>query len=195
MSESEGDAEAWRSMKRVMVSYFLASNLQSQNSQYAMYTMLDLVQELAASPRTQARMHHSFVVNLSGNIGSGIFYDKFCEICVRSIKTCLRNCHGRVDNLLVEKMLNGLSVITSVCEHDRNSLLKGKTGKEKSHDFVGNNVRGVLEELVMEQDPFNRERVGQTYYQKPRGSPYAGLVESDLTRFLLRMSEVYRKKY
>ena len=56
-----------------MVPYFLASNLNRQNSKYAQFTLLDLAVELSASPRTQMRMKHAMVINISGRRGGGLF--------------------------------------------------------------------------------------------------------------------------
>ena len=89
-----------------MVPYFLASNLNRQDSKYAQFTLLDLVVELSASPRTQMRMKHAMVINISGRKGGGLFLDKWCEHCVRKIKNCLKGCSGKVDDLLIRVVQN-----------------------------------------------------------------------------------------
>ena len=196
MVEAEGDAEGWLTVRRLMVSYFLAHNLNKQDQKYAMFTMFDLVVEQAASPRTQARMKNSTSINVSGTRGGGLFLDKWCEHNVRKVKTCLRSCHGKIDDLLLDKMLSGLSVVSSICDHHRESVMREKVGKEGSHDFVGDRVKHILEEQVANADPFNREReVQHKFHKKPRSSPYTGMMESYLQRFVDRMQTIYNQKY
>ena len=179
-----------------MVPYFIAHNLKKQDQKYAMFTMLDLVVELSASPRTQARMKYNMVMNVSGCKGGGLFYDKWCEHCVRKVKTCLRACHGKVDDLILEKMLSGIAVMSAVCEHCKACMMRDKVGKEASHDFVGERVRHILEEQVAKEDPFKRERERQhKYHEKPRGSAYSNMEETYLERHLDRMLGIYDQKY
>ena len=180
-----------------MVPYFLASNLAAQNSKYASWTLMDIVVELSASPRTQARMAETMVANPSGTRGGGIFHDKLCEHAVRSIKTSLRKCHGGLDDLLLEKMLGGLSLINQVCEHDRASMLQDKAGKCHSHNFMGQSVRDILEEHVGHTDPFNKLREPCPAFLNPaRSSPYTGLEETQgLVRFMNRAAISYDEKY
>ena len=47
--EAEGDAEGLRALRRVMVSYFLASKPSRLDSKYAAFTLIDLVVELSES--------------------------------------------------------------------------------------------------------------------------------------------------
>ena len=196
MVEAEGDAEGWMTVRRLMVSYFLAHNLNKQDQKYAMFTMFDLVVEQSASPRTQARMKYYMSINVSGTRGGGLFMDKWCEHCVRKVKTCLRSCHGKIDDLLLEKMLSGLAVVSSICEHHREPVMREKVGKEGSHDFVGDSVKHILEEQVDKADPFNREReVQHQFHDKPRSSPYTGMMESYLQRFVDRMQTIHNQKY
>ena len=93
-----------------------------------------------------------------------------------------------MDNLLLEKILSGLSVMSGVCEHGKACAMRDRVSKESSHDFVGDRVRQVLEEQVASFDPFNRERQkNHKYREKPRGSPYMGTRETELDRYLKRM--------
>ena len=49
---------------------------------------------------------------------------------------------------------------------------------------------------VTESDPFNRQRSTRFEFRdKPRGSPYAGLKERELERFLARKAKEYERKY
>ena len=194
--EAEGDAEGLRALRRVMVGYFLAQKPERQDSKYASFTMIDLVVELAASERTRRRMDLYVVVNPSGTAGGGLFRDKFEEHCVRAVKDCLRSSHGGIDDIKLEKEVGGLSVLASIQQHGRSSVLRGKIGKEHSKDLVGDTVREMMEENVAKHDPFNRNReLKHTFVDKPKSGPYQGLTESDLERFIIRKKKEYSIKY
>ena len=178
-----------------MVLYFLAKT-KIQDSKYAVWTLLDVVVEMAASERTKARMKHHMVANMSGTSTGGMFFDKVCETRVRQVKGGLRSCHGRADDLLLQKTIQGMTVIGGVADHDKESTLQGKHGKEDSHDLVGEKARSDIEFHVCHTDPFNLKRVRQyNYLDKPRPSPYTGLVEADMVRFVERAAESYSEKY
>ena len=194
--EEEGDAEGLRALRRVMVCYFLASKPERQDSKYASFTLIDLVVELAESERTRERMNLYVTVNPSGTVGGGLFRDKFNEHCVRAVKDCLRNTHGGVDDIKLEKEIGSLSVLTTIQQHSRCSVLRGKVGKEHSKDLVGDKVREQIEESVAKFDPFNRHRdVHHIYLDKSKGSPFKGLTEEDLERFITRKKKEYDMKY
>ena len=194
--EEEGDAEGLRALRRIMVGYFLAKRPERQDSKYAAFSMIDLVVELAASERTRKRMDLYVVINPSGTRGGGLFRDKFQEHCVRAVKGCLKSTHGGIDDIKLEKEVGGLSVLTEMVQHNRRSVLRSRVGKEHSKDLVGDTVRDQLEENVAKFDPFNRERkVEQTFFDKSKGSPFVGLTEPDLERFILRKMKEYDSKY
>lgn len=90
-------------------------------------------------------------------------------------------------SLPLEKEIGSLSVLTAVQQHSRSSVLRGKVGKEHSKDLVGDKVRVQIEESVAKFDPFNRQReVQHSFLDKSKGSPFKGLTEVDLERFILR---------
>ena len=108
----------------------------------------------------------------------------------------LRKSHGGLDNLLLEKKLGGLSIINHVCEHDRASMLQDKAGKCPSHDFMGQSARDIIEEHVGHMDPFSKQRETSPAFLEPtRTSPYTGLEEEGLVRFLDRAANSYEQKY
>ena len=179
-----------------MVGYFLAQKPYRQDSKYASFTMIDLVVELAESERTRRRMDLYVVINPSGTAGGGLFRDKFEEHCIRTVKDCLRNSHGGIDDIKLEKEIGGLSVLSSIQQHSRSSVLRGKMGKEHSKDLIGGTVREMLEENVAKHDPFNRGReVQHSYVDKPKAGPFQGLTEPDLERFISRKKKEYNTKY
>ena len=193
--EEEGDAEGLRALRRVMVSYFLAKSTK-QDSKYAYFTLIDLVVELVCSERTRRRMDLYVVINPSGTAAGGLFRDKFEEHCIRTVKTCLRSTHGGIDDVKLEKEIGGLSVLSGVLQHNRSSVLRNKEGKEHSKDMVGDKVRELLDENVQKYDPFNRNReVQHSFVDKSKGSPYHGLTEPDLERFIVRKKKEYNNKY
>ena len=135
-------------------------------------------------------------INPSGTAGGGLFRDKFEEHCIRAVKDCLRNTHGGLDDIKLEKEIGGLSVLTTIQQHSRSSVLRGKEGKQHSKDLVGDPARELIEENVSRYDAFNRDReVQHTFVDKSRGSPFKGITEEDLERFIKRKKKEYSTKY
>ena len=186
--EEEGDAVGLLALERLMVPYFLGSNLKSQNVKYADFTIFDVVKVLSSSPRTRQRMAESSVVNVSGTSGGGLFWDKVNEHVVRMVKGCLKRQHGNaLDDILVEKDVGAMSVLATIARHNEQSLLRGRIGKEHSHDYVGDSARGILAQQMTKLDPFNRSSRGQvTFRMKVRGDPYKGLKKTEVERFMKR---------
>ena len=195
MSEHEADYLAWRGLRRTMVLYFLGSSLQSQGLKYPYSTLMDILVEDSCSERTKARFRNQAVVNLTGRRGDGMFHDKICETCVRAAKTCMRGCHGRLDALLVEKLMSGVSVMEKMCSHNRDSLGMFGAGVEGSHDHVGDHVRQILEERVANANPFGQRVQNIEYAERVRGSPHHKLKLSEVERFLAKVKKSYYEKY
>ena len=212
LCEQEGDGEGLLAVERLMVSYFLASNLRSQNSKYADFTLFDLVLLLSSSERTRQRYMDNATINPSGTRGGGMFWDKYCEvgfldnsliptssvqIVVRSIKECLRRQHGGLDDILIEKDIGGLSVLSSLNQHQRMSLLIGKIGKERSQDLVKEPARSILKEQITKLDPFCRSRIEEpvVFVQQVRCNPYQDFKVEMLERHLARKSGEWDMKH
>ena len=193
--EEEGDAEGLRSLRRVMVAYFLAKKPERLDSKYAAFTMIDLAVELSASERTRKRMDLYVTINPSGTAGGGLFRDKYEEHCVRAVKNCLRSTHGGLDDIRLEKEIGGLSVITEIVQHHRSSVLRGRLGKEHSKDMVGEDVRAQLEGYAAKYDPFNRNRSTQySFLDKPKGGPFSGLTVEQLVKFIESKKREFKLK-
>ena len=193
--ESEGDAEGLRALRRIMVGYFLAEKPGSLLSKYAAFTMVDLVVELSASPRTRKRMDLYVTVNPSGTAGGGLFRDKFQEHCIRAVKKHLKGTHGGIDDIKLEKEIGGLSVTTEIVQHHRSSVLRGRFGKEHSNDMVGSEIREQLEENAAKYNPFDRNR--KTKYQfhdKPKDELFQGVTVELLEKFINGRKREYNLK-
>ena len=196
LCEAVGDSEGLRALERLMITYFLAGNIQSQNCKYADYTLFDLVVFLSSSPRTQQRMEENIVINPSGTPEGGMFWDKWCEVVVRSVKNCLRRQHRGMDDISLEKDIGGLSVSAALKHHSRLSLQRGTLGKEHSHDYVKEEARMIIKEEVMKLDPFSRDREEPVvFFDKPRGSLYSGLTGAEVERFLMRKKKEFALKH
>ena len=194
--EAEGDADGLRTLRRIMVLYFLAHKPHRLDSKYASFTLNDLVVEMSESERTRRRMDLYVTINPSGTAGGGLFRDKYQEHCIRAVKTVLKKTHGAVDDLKLEKEVGGLSVITNIVDHNRRSSLRGRIGKEHSKDLVGDSVREVLEENVAKFDPFNRARKTQhVFVDKPCRGLYDGLNEAIVDRFIANKRREFKLKY
>ena len=161
----------------------------------ASFTVIDLVVELSESIRTKQRMDLYVVVNPSGTRGGGLFRDKYEEHCIKYVKDALRKTHGWLDDIKLEKEVGGLSVISSIIEHDRNCALRGKLGKEHAKDMVGPEVREQLEENVAKYNPFDRKREKVKFKDKPFGGPFNGLAVESIERFIDSKKREYIQKY
>ena len=193
--EAEEDSEGLRALRRVMIPYFLAKKVNRLDSKYASFTLIDLAVELSASERTRKRMDLYVVINPSGTPGGGLFRDKHEEQCIRGVKTVLRNTHGLIDDLKLEKEIGGLSVITELMQHNRRSVLRGRIGKEHSKDLVGQDIKDQLEESVAKYNPFCRDRkMKHTFYDKVSGGPFYGLTEDMLTKFIESKKKEFNMK-
>ena len=191
--EKARDADGWLALQMTLVTAFLANNLRSQSSKYAASLLFNVLLFLKASPRTQVRMKRHMVVHKAGS--SPVFMDKFCEWCVRKVKMMYKGTHGRVDSLLLEKELGALNLLATVCDHDAESMLRKET-KSGTQDYLKDSGRFIVEEQVMESDPFNRQReIKYLFRDPPRGSPYTGMKECELERFLARKKKEFAKKY
>lgn len=121
---------------------------------------------------------------------------KVCEHSVRMVKGALRKQHGNaLDDILIEKEIGGMTVLASIARHHEFSLMKGKKGKQHSHDYVGESARTILADQISKLDPFNRtSREPVTFRQKVRGDPYKGLVKAEVERFVKRKSDGWATK-
>ena len=193
--EEEEDAEGLRALRRTMVPYFLAKSPGKQMSKYASFTMTDLIVELSASERTKKRMDLYVAINPSGVAGGGLFRDKHEEHSVQKVKRCLKNTHGGIDDIKLEKEIGALTVISDITQHDKRSLLRGKIGKEHSRDMIGMEVRNQIEENVAKVDPFCRTRDARyDFYDKSRGGVYAGVTEEALVKFIESRKKEFKLK-
>ena len=104
--------------------------------------------------------------------------------------------HGGVDDIKLEKEIGGLTVINNIVEHNRNSCLRGRVGKQHSKDMIGTEVRQQLEENVAKYDPFNQSRsVKYEFQDKPCKGPFKGLTLDALERFIETKKREYMLKY
>lgn len=135
-------------------------------------------------------------INPSGTAGGGLFRDKHQEHTIRAVKGCLRGKHGGIDDIMLEKEIGGLSVITEILQHNRRSVLRGKVGKEHSKDMVGEEVKDQLEETVALHDPFNRNReVQYVFSDKFRDGAFKGLTVNSLEKFIASKKREYKLKF
>ena len=134
--------------------------------------------------------------NPSGTAGGGLFRDKYQEHTIRAVKGGLRGKHGGIDDIMLEKEVGGLSVITEIVQHNRRSVLKGKIGKEHSKDMVGEEVKAQLEETVAKHDPFNRDReVKYSFHDKFKNGAFSGLTVDSLEMFIASKKREFKLKF
>ena len=191
--ESEGDALGLRSLRIVMISYFLNRKQDKQDSKYAFALLLDLVQELGASERTRARMENTVVINTSGRPGDGKHRDMVNEHIVGETKRAIKGMHCNLKDLNVTKTISSLSIVNQVTAHDMKSMLSEGSGSHSSHDLIGDDRRQVIAEKVAKIDPFNKNRTKVEFYDKSRGSAFSGLNMEKVDRFLIRNKKNFKR--
>ena len=106
-----------------------------------------------------------------------------------------KSTHGGIDDIKLEKEIGGLSVLTEIVQHNRNSVLRGKVGKEHSHDLVGIEVRELLEENAAKFNPFNKSRkTCYVFNDKPKKGLFDGLTIEHLEKFIKGRKREYNLK-
>ena len=148
------------------------------------------------SPRTQERMENLVCCNLSGLPGGGLFRDKVIEICVRKVKTRLRNLHMSLNDKILDKSISSLSTINKIVDHDMRSMLTGETGMQSSYDHIGDDAREYMKEKIEELDPFNLSRSPISLYDKSKGlSPFTGMTSGRIEQFVKRNKTNYKRNH
>ena len=194
----ENDALGLRALRRIMGIYFLNKG-PTQSSSYARFVLTDLVVEASASERSRTRMDHLVTVNPTGSRGGGMFRDMFNEVMVRLVKEALKRQHSILKDLQVKTLVTSLSVMTSLHQFNLDSRLCAPIKKTDSYDTVGEERGQLMEELVNGCDPFNLDRDKVTFVEKSSrsllGSPFAGVEEKDVKRFVNRVKTKFMLLY
>ena len=193
--ESEQDATGLRALKTTMVTYFLNRKQDRQDSKYAIALFFDLVLELSASERTRTRMENTVCINTSGNPGEGKHRDMVNEHIVRQTKGAIKGMHSNLKDLNVDKTISSLSILNQISEHDLNSMLLSSSGNTSSHDLIGDDRREIMAEEIAKINPFNLDRDKITFYDKSMGSPFTGLTEEKVKKFVDRNKKNFVRKF
>ena len=70
-----------------------------------------------------------------------------------------------------------------------------RSGSTTSHDYIGDDNRAVMSEEVHKVDPFNTKRVKVKFYDKSMGSPFAGLTQEKVDKFVKRNKKNFERKF
>ena len=186
------DGFGLRALRMNLIPYYL-NRKKVQDSKYAMGLLFDLVMELSASTRTRARMDMMVCVNKNGKPGQGIFRDKANEHLVKEAKTSMSSLQGNLKDLILEKNISSMSIINQVTAHDKHSMLDSTSGGS-SYDYIGQERRDVFDKEIRSVNPFSSDRDKVTFYDKSKGSPFSGMDLPNLSRFVDRNRNRFRKQ-
>ena len=193
--EEESDAFGLRAFRISMIIYFLNRKQEIQDSKYAYSLLLDLIQELNSSERTQKRMDNIVCVNVKGNPGEGIHRDKKNEHFVKEVKTALKGTHTNLKDLIVDKTVTSLSVINTITGHDMESMQCSSYSSRTSYDYIGDEKRKIIREEISKINPFSKSRPKVDLYEKRSGSPFSGMTLEKVDRFVDRNCANYKRKF
>ena len=193
--EEESDAVGLRSFRISMILYFLNRKQDVQDSKYAYSLLLDLVLELSASERTRQRMDNLVCVNVKGKPGEGIHRDKKCEHFVKEVKNALKGTHSNLKDLTVDKTVTSLSVINRITTHDLESMLSNSLSSNTSYDYIGEEKKKIMADKISEINPFSKNRMKFDFYDKSRGSPFAGMSIVKIDKFVVRNCGHFKRRF
>ena len=192
--EEECDALGLRAFRISIIVYFLNRKQHVQDSKYAYSLLLDLIQELKASEKTKQRMDNLVCINVTGKPGEGIHRDKKCEHYVREVKNALKGTHSSLKDITVDKAVSSISVINQIASHDIESMLCSSLSSTTTYDYIGEERRKVMSEKVKEIDPFSQTRDKIDFFDKPKGTPFAGMTLEKIKSFLDRNKTNYKRR-
>ena len=190
--EHEGDGVGLRALRTVMIPYFL-NRREKQTSKYAPMLLLNKVYFMGASPRTQARIDLLACVNPTGEVGRNLARDEYNEHKVRGTKECLRGLHSQLTDINVSKSMLGSNVLSQIETHDKESMLVQQSGGRSSHRYFNDDQRSIIKQEIQRIKPFEKQREKNQYYDKSKGSVFAGLAESNIKRFVERNKRLFSR--
>ena len=114
------------------------------------------------------------------------FRDKHCEHEVKRSKNGLRPIRSSFRDLVIEKALGSLSILTKIHTHDLDSMMRSGGSSQSSYDYVGETNREKIRENVKSSDPFSTSSAG---------SVFAGLTRAKLTFFIETNKKNFIKQY
>ena len=183
--EHEGDGVGLRSLRTVMIPYFLNRKAEVQDSKYAPRLLFNRIWFLKASKRTQARIDHLACCNPSGKPGHSIARDQENEHKVKNTKEILRNMHAQLRDIPVEKTVLGSNIIEIIDGHDKEAMLMKGEGGKTAYRYLSEAEKDKVNDEIEKLKPFDYDREKIEYYDKTRGV-FSGLTMEKIERFLER---------
>ena len=95
----------------------------------------------------------------------------------------------------VDKTISSLSIVNQITSHDLKSMLYNSSGSNSSHDYIGDDRRAIIAEEIAKIDPFSTKRDKVAFYDKSKGSPYAGLSKQKVEMFVERNKNNFLRKF
>ena len=86
-----------------------------------------------------------------------------------------------------------LSIVNKVASHDKESMLQPSLDGHSCHDYIGDERRSIIATKIEAANPFSTHRKKVEFYDKSKGSPFFGLSEENVERFVDRNKKLYCK--
>ena len=101
-----------------------------------------------------------------------------------------------LDDADVVKAVGAISVETKLVEYHRLSTGMGAKVKQHAHDMIGEERVRVMMDRIEESDPFSSTRKKVVdFVVTPKGSPFSGMDEDQLGRFITRQLANYKRNF
>ena len=95
----------------------------------------------------------------------------------------------------MDKAVSSLSVVNSITNHDLESMLCTSYSSTTSYDYIGEEKRRIIAEEVSRVNPFSKNREKITFYEKSSGSPFAGMTNEKIDKFLKRNCANFKRRF
>ena len=97
--------------------------------------------------------------------------------------------------MTVDKTVTSLSVINSITNHDLESMLSNSYSSSSSYDYIGEEKRKIMAEEIARINPFCKDRTPISLFDRSKGSPFSGMTDDKLDRFLKRNCTNFKRKF
>ena len=124
------------------------------------------------------------------------FSDKFIENVNHIVKEKMKSQSRGLDDVDVVKAVGAISVETNLVQYHKLSIGMQAKAKQHAHDMIGEDRVQVMMERIEESDPFSSTRKKVLdFVVTPKGSPFSGMDQEQLTRFTKRQLANYRRNF
>ena len=86
-------------------------------------------------------------------------------------------------------------MIDSIVSHDQASMLSKTLSSTTSHDYLGEERRGLMRQQINAVDPFSKKREKIVFFDKSMGSPFCGMTMEKISMFVNRNKKNIKRKF